>query len=246
MPQTTPPLPAPPAAGNILVIEDETRVAEAIRHGLDDAGYQCAVAHSGEQGFFLLHQQSFDLCVLDLMLPGVDGLEVLRTLRRSAIGTKVLILSARDSTDDRVVGLESGADDYLVKPFALAELLARIRTLLRRQTPAPAPLLHLADLRLDRASRQVTRGSRPIELTPREYEVLEYLLQNPGVVVNRNMLIREVWHAAERLTPIDNVIDVHMARLRRKVDAPGEVRLLHTVRGVGFVLREPGATEQSE
>ena len=236
----------PTAEANILVIEDEPRVAEAIRHGLSQAGFHCEIAHTGEQGFFLLHRQHFDLCVLDLMLPGVDGLEILRTLRQSSVGTKVLILSARDSTEDRVVGLESGADDYLVKPFALAELLARVRILLRRHTAPPALVLEIADLRLDRSTRQVTRGDRRIELTPREHDILEYLLHNPGVVVNRNMLVRDVWHATERMTPIDNVIDVHMARLRRKVDGAGEARLLHTVRGVGFVLREPIAPESGE
>lgn len=236
-------MPKPACEGNILVIEDEPRVAEAVRHGLAAAGYRCDIARTGEQGFFLLHREPFDLCVLDLMLPGADGLEVLRTLRHASIGTKVLILSARDSTEDRVLGLESGADDYLVKPFAMSELVARIRVLLRRPVPAPIPVLQLADLRLDRSARQVTRGARPIELTPREYDLLEYLLQHQGIVVSRSMLVRNVWHTTGPMTPINNVIDVHMARLRRKVDVPGEAHLLHTIRGVGFVLRESGTTE---
>ena len=229
--------------GRILIIEDEARVADAIRRELAAAGYACDIASTGEQGFFLLHRQRFDLCVLDLMLPGVDGLEIVRTLRRTSLATKVLILSARDSTEDRVLGLESGADDYLVKPFALAELLARIRALLRREPTTRPLVLELADLRLDRATRGVMRGARGVDLSPREFEILEYLLLHQGIVVSRSMLVRDVWRFAGRMTPIDNLIDVHMTRLRRKVDAPGEPRLLNTVRGVGFVLRAPISTE---
>lgn len=226
--------------GRVLVIEDEPRVAAVIRQSLLDAGYQTAIASTGEQGLSELDRGQFDLCVLDLMLPGLGGFELLKALRRKSLTTKVIVLSARDSAEDRVRGLESGADDYVVKPFSIAELLARIRILLRRPNSIPQTVLDLADLRLDCASRQVMRGKRRIDLTPREYDILEYLLRNQGGVVTRNMLVREIWRAAQRMTPIDNVIDVHIAHLRRKLDGAGEERLLHTVRGVGFLLGEPG------
>jgi len=172
-----------------------------------------------------------------LMLPGRNGLEILRTLRQRHIETPVLILTARDGIDDRVLGLDLGADDYLVKPFALAELLARIRALLRRGRPSEVLRLKAADLELDLVTRRAARGDRVLDLTPREFEVLEYLLRHQGHLVSREMLAHEVWREPRRATPIDNVIDVQMTRLRKKVDADG-ARLIHTVRGVGFVLRE--------
>jgi two-component system copper resistance phosphate regulon response regulator CusR len=176
--------------------------------------------------------------VLDLMLPGRSGLEILQTLRQRRVDTPVLILTARDGVDDRVTGLDLGADDYLVKPVALPELLARIRALLRRGRPADALRLKVADLEMDLVSRRVDRGDRVLELTSREFELLEYLLRHQGHMVSREMLARDVWKETRRATPIDNVIDVQMARLRRKVDPNGGPRLIHTVRGVGFVLRE--------
>jgi two-component system copper resistance phosphate regulon response regulator CusR len=221
----------------ILVVEDEQKMAKALREGLEADGYAVRVAHTGEEGFYLIHAQPFDLTILDVMLPGRDGFEILSTLRRRGITTPVLILTSKDSVEDRVRGLDTGADDYLVKPFAFPELLARIRLLLRRGKPEDGEHLSLADLEMDQARRVVTRGGQPIELTPREFELLEYLFANIGRVVSREMLARDVWKETSRQTPLDNVIDAQMSRLRRKIDGQFEPRLLHTVRGVGFVLR---------
>jgi two-component system, OmpR family, copper resistance phosphate regulon response regulator CusR len=173
-----------------------------------------------------------------LMLPGRNGLEILQALRQRRIQTPVLILTARDGVEDRVLGLDLGADDYLVKPFALPELLARIRALLRRGRPSDVLRLKAADLELDLVTRRATRGDRPLDLTVREFELLEYLLRQQGHLVSREMLAREVWKEPRRATPLDNVIDVQMTRLRRKVDSDASPRLIHTVRGVGFVLKE--------
>lgn len=221
----------------ILVVEDEPKVARALTAGLQRAGYEVSVSATGEEGFFTASAQAFDLILLDLMLPGRDGLEVLGTLRRRGVKTPILILTARDTVEDRVQGLDSGADDYLVKPFAFPELLARIRVLLRRGRPDEALRLGLADLDMDLLTRRVTRGGRVMELTVREFALLEYLLRHDGQVVSREMLARDVWKEAARGTPLDNVIDVNIARLRKKVDQGFAVKLLHTVRGVGFVVR---------
>jgi two-component system copper resistance phosphate regulon response regulator CusR len=220
----------------VLVVEDEPKVAEALRQGLTSEHYDVTLARTGEEGFFEASAAPFDLVLLDVMLPGRDGLETLRTLRARGLGTPVLILTARDGVDDRVRGLDCGADDYLVKPFAFPELLARMRVLLRRNRPGEPVRLVLADLDLDLVARRARRGSRALELTPTEFDVLAYLLRHAGQLVSREMLAREVWRQPSRATPLDNVIDVHMARLRRKVDAEPAMRLLHTVRGVGFVL----------
>lgn len=222
----------------ILVIEDEQKVARALREGLEAEGYEVAAAATGEEGFFLVNAETFDLVILDLMLPGRDGLEVLGTLRKRGLQTPVLILTARDAIEDRVLGLDRGADDYLIKPFAFPELLARVRALLRRGRPDQVLRLKLADLEMDLVTRHVRRGSEVLELTPKEFELLEYLLRHQNHVVSREMLARDVWKEPARATPLDNVIDVHIARLRRKIDDPFEVKLLKTVRGVGFVLRE--------
>jgi DNA-binding response OmpR family regulator len=222
----------------ILVVEDERKVAEALREGLEAERFEVRVAATGEEGFYLANQQAFDLVLLDLMLPGRDGIDMLTTLRNRGIQTPVLILTARDGVDDRVLGLDLGADDYLVKPFALPELLARIRALLRRGRPSDVLRLKAADLEVDLVTRRATRGERQLDLTVREFELLEYLLRHRGNLVSREMLAREVWKEPRRATPLDNVIDVQMGRLRRKVDVEGGVRLIHTVRGVGFVLRE--------
>ena len=221
----------------VLIIEDERKVAKALREGLEAEHYDVSVATTGEEGFFLLNHESFDLVVLDLMLPRRDGIEVLTTLRKRGVQTPVLILTAKDTVDDRVGGLDSGADDYLVKPFAFPELLARMRALLRRGRVDHVPRLQQDDLAMDLMTRQVVRAGQPLDLTVKEFDVLEYLLQNAGRVVSREMLARDVWHVTARATPLDNVIDVTIARLRRKVDDPFERTLLHTVRGVGFVLR---------
>jgi DNA-binding response OmpR family regulator len=222
----------------ILVVEDEVKVARALKEGLEGEGYQVATARTGEEGFFLASSQTFDLVILDLMLPHTDGIEVLSTLRNRGHVTPVLILTARDTIEDRVLGLDSGADDYLVKPFAFAELLARIRALIRRGRPDQMLRLKAGDLDMDLVTRRVTRAAEELELTTREFELLEYLLRNKGRLVSREMLARDVWKEPSRATPLDNLIDVHIARLRKKVDQNLEVKLIHTVRGVGFTIRE--------
>jgi len=222
----------------ILVVEDEAKVAGALKEGLEAEHYEVDVSATGEDGFFRVNAETFDLIVLDLMLPGRDGIEILATLRKRGLGTPVLVLTARDTVEDRVLGLDTGADDYLVKPFAFPELLARVRALLRRGRPDRILRLKAADLEMDLISRRVTRGGRTIELTSREFDLLEYLLRHHERLVSREMLAREVWKEPSRATPLDNVIDVHIARLRKKVDQDAPTRLIHTVRGVGFVLRE--------
>jgi two-component system, OmpR family, copper resistance phosphate regulon response regulator CusR len=222
----------------VLVIEDEAKLASALAEGLSAEGYDVVTTRIGEEGFFLIHRESFDLVILDLMLPKRGGLEILRGIRQDGRQVPVLILTSRDLVEDRVAGLDAGADDYMVKPFAMPELSARVRALLRRQHEAPPPrTLRLLDLELGVASRVVTRAGRRLDLTPREFALLEYLLLNAGRVVSREMLAKDVWQETARHTPIDNVIDVQVARLRKKVDDPFPVRLLQTVRGVGFVMR---------
>jgi DNA-binding response OmpR family regulator len=222
----------------VLVVEDERKLAEILLAALQAERYDVVVAATGEEGFYRANAELFDLVLLDLMLPGRSGLEILQTLRQRHIETPVLILTARDGVDDRVLGLDLGADDYLVKPFALPELLARARALLRRGRPSDVLRLKAADLELDLMARRVVRGDRLVDLTAREFELLEYLLRHQGHLVSREMLARDVWKEPRRATPLDNVIDVQMTRLRRKVDLDGVPRLIHTVRGVGFVLRE--------
>jgi DNA-binding response OmpR family regulator len=222
----------------VLVVEDERKLAQVLASALQAEHYDVVVAPTGEDGFFRANAEVFDLVLLDLMLPGRNGLEILQTLRQRHIETPVLILTARDGVDDRVLGLDLGADDYLVKPFALPELLARIRALLRRGRPSEVFRLKTADLELDLVTRRAIRGERLLELTAREFELLEYLLRHQGHLVSREMLAREVWKEPRRATPLDNVIDVQINRLRKKVDTEGHARLIHTVRGVGFVLRD--------
>src|ERR1017187_2088669 len=224
----------------VLIIEDDEKTARAIASGLEAGGFSPHTAHTGEEVFFLLNAEAFDLVVLDWMLPGRDGIEILKTLRARDSKTPVLLLTARDAVQDRVLGLESAADDYLVKPFAFAELLARIRSLLRRATQAEALKRTVADLMVELEARRVSRAGKPVELTPREFDLLAYLVRQPGQVVTREMLGRDVWGETNRITPLDNVIDVHIAHLRRKVDEGHAIKLVQTVRGVGFVLREEG------
>ena len=222
----------------ILVIEDEAKTANFVRKGFREAGFVVDVAQDGFDGLHLALEMEYDLIILDLMLPGIDGWQILTRTRQAGRRAAILILTARDAVDDRVLGFESGADDYLIKPFAFAELIARIRALLRR-VPATEPLRRrLADLTLDLERRTVFRGERRIDLTSREFDLLAYLLRQPGQVVTREMLARDVWRETKRATPLDNVIDVHIAHLRRKVDDGHAITLIQTVRGVGFVLRE--------
>lgn len=220
----------------ILIIEDERKVAKALAEGLGAEGYETRIAPTGEDGFFLATSEPFELVLLDLMLPGRDGLQILEALRTRGQAVPVLVLTARDTVEDRVQGLDVGADDYLVKPFAFPELVARIRALLRRGRSEPATVLAHDDLALDLATRRVSRGGQPLDLTSKEFGVLEYLLRQQGRVVTREMLARDVWQVTARATPLDNVIDVTIARLRRKVDDPFPRKLVHTIRGVGFIL----------
>jgi len=222
----------------VLIVEDERKLAQVLSSALQAEHYDVVVAATGEDGFYRANAELFDLVVLDLMLPGRSGLEILQTLRQRHVETPVLILTARDGVEDRVLGLDRGADDYLVKPFALPELLARIRALLRRGRSSDILRLKVANLEMDLVARRVVRGDRAIDLTGRELELLEYLLRHQGNLVSREMLARDVWKEPRRATPLDNVIDVQMARLRRKVDLDGAARLIHTVRGVGFVVRD--------
>jgi DNA-binding response OmpR family regulator len=223
----------------ILVVEDEQKVAAALSEGLKGERYDVAVERTGEGAFFRITTEAFDAVLLDLTLPGRDGLAILAAMRERGVKTPVLVVTARDTLEDRVIGLDAGADDYLIKPFAFAELLARIRALVRRgRSGAEAPRLVVGDLEMHLITREVTRGGQVVELTVREFELLAYLLRHQGQVVSRESLARDVWKETSRSTPLDNVIDVHVARLRRKVDVEPAVKLIHTVRGMGFMLRE--------
>ena len=222
----------------ILIVEDESKLANALQQGLFEEGYTAAIALSGEEALLWLERNTPDLLLLDVMLSKRNGLSVLREIRRDGSKTPVLLLTALDSVEDRVLGLDAGADDYLVKPFAFPELLARVRALLRRTTVTSQTSLDLADLHMNLTGRTAHRGGALLELTGREFELLEYLMLNRGRVVSREMLTRDVWKETLRYTSLDNVIDVQIARLRRKIDDPFEPKLLHTVRGIGFVLRQ--------
>jgi two-component system copper resistance phosphate regulon response regulator CusR len=224
----------------ILIVEDNVKTADAVCMGLENDGYRATSLPNGEQALARLNQETFDAIVLDWMLPGCDGIEVLKALRARGSRTPVLLLTARDAVEDRVLGLDSGADDYLIKPFAFAELLARLRVLLRRAEEREPLQRYIGDLVLDLEKRRAMRGSRPIALTPREFDLLAYLAGHQGQVVGRQMLAKDVWRELQRATPLDNVIDVHMAHLRRKIDDGEAVKLLHTIRGVGFMLRADG------
>ena len=221
----------------ILVIEDEIKVAQALKQGLEEEGYSASVATTGEEGFFLLTTDVFDVIILDLMLPGRSGLEVLEALRRRDDRTLVLILTACDALNERILGLDSGADDYMVKPFAVTELLARIRVLLRRERVDQVFRLQVADLEMDLVAREVERSGHSIDLTSKEFDLLAYLMRNQGRFVTRDMIAREVWQETTRATPLDNVIDVHLARLRKKIDKETGEKLIHTVRGIGFIMK---------
>lgn len=224
-------------AGRILVVEDDDRLADYIRQGLTENAYTVDRASTGRDGLFHATDSEYDVVVLDRMLPGMDGLSVLKAIRAAGVATPVICLSALGSTDDRIEGLTAGADDYLGKPFSFAELLARIQALQRRGVAAAQPaqaVLRCADLELDRLSRQIRRGARKIVLQPREFRLLEHLMLHSGEVVTRTMLLEAVWDF--HFDPGTNVIDVHISRLRRKIDDGEAVPLLHTVRGAGYRL----------
>lgn len=219
----------------ILVVEDEKKVAAFIKRGLEEEGYQVETVHDGQEGVQLAMERSYDLLILDVMLPRKDGLSVVRELRQTGKATPVLMLTARDTTDDIVAGLDAGSDDYLTKPFAFAELSARVRALSRRIGRDRGAELVIADLRMDPLTRKVWRGNREIELTTKEYGLLEFMVRNAGAVVTRNMIAEKVWeHSFESFT---NIIDVYVNYLRKKVDKGFDRKLIHTVRGQGYVFR---------
>jgi two-component system OmpR family response regulator len=219
-----------------LLVEDDSTIAEFVVRGLREAGFAVDHAPDGEAGLTAATQQPYDVAIVDLMLPKRDGLSLIEELRRRAITTPVLILSARRSVDDRVHGLQTGGDDYLTKPFAFAELLARVQALVRRASRAPDPTtLTVDDVTLDLLSRRVTRAGKPIDLRPREFVLLEYLMRNAGKVVSKTMILSHVWEY--NFDPQTNIVDVLVSRLREKIDRPFEKKILHTVRGVGYVLR---------
>lgn len=219
----------------ILIVEDYAPLRDSIRQILEEEGYAVDVAADGDEGLWLARDGSHDVIVLDLMLPGVDGVEILRTLRREGSGVHVLILTARDTVDDRVRGLDAGADDYLVKPFAMAELLSRIRALIRRSYDRKDPLLRIGDLEVDTASQRAVRGGRALELTAREYALLEYLALRAGEVVSRSEVWEHIYDFHSQAT--SNVVDVYVGYLRKKLERDGLPRLIHTRRGQGYVLQ---------
>lgn len=223
----------------VLLIEDESRLAGYVKKGLSEESFDVDIASDGEAGIDCAHASKYDIILLDLMLPGLDGMAVCRQLRRLGNDVPILVLSARGLVGDRVAALNAGADDYLTKPFEFAELSARIRAVLRRRQPTAYLPLTVADLSLDPVTRAVRRGNRHIDLTQKEYALLEYLLRHAGEVVTRTMIAEQVWNFTwDRMT---NVIDVYVNHLRRKIEAPGELRLIYAVRGAGYVIREPDA-----
>jgi DNA-binding response OmpR family regulator len=220
----------------VLVVEDELQMATLIRHGLLKEGLAVDIASSGEDSLWMVGAVDYDAIVLDVMLPGADGFETCRQIRDKGVRAPVLMLTARDSVEDRITGLDSGADDYLAKPFDFGELLARLRAVIRRGTRPPVPAtIAVGDLRLNTAARQVQRGPRNVPLTAREYALLEYLAHRVGSVVSRADIAEHVWD--EHYDPLSNVIDVYVQRLRRKIDLPGQESLIRTRRGEGYQLR---------
>ena len=221
----------------LLLVEDEIDIQSFLRHSLEEAGYEVETAPDGKTAERLAREHPFDILVVDLGLPDQDGIGLILHLRQMGLRAPVLILSARRSVDDRVRGLEQGGDDYLTKPFALAELLARLRNLLKRNSPAgEATRLRVMDLELDLLRREATRSGQPLQLTQQEFVLLEYLCRNAGRVVTRSMILDKVW--GMRIQPDTNVVDVHIYRLRGKVDGAGQQPLIRTMRGVGYVLKD--------
>jgi DNA-binding response OmpR family regulator len=225
----------------LLVVEDERRMANYICQALLEESFAVDCAHDGPSALEYAEACEYDAIVLDLMLPGIDGLTLCRRLRKKGQSTPILILSARDLVEDRVTALDGGADDYLVKPFATEELVARLRALLRRRQGAAPPILRVGDLELNPATRTVKRGGRPIPLTMKEYALLEYLMRRPGVVLTRTMIAEHVWDFTFDLA--SNVVDVYIKHLRDKINEPGKPKFVQTVRGVGYTVRDPESVE---
>ena len=220
----------------VLVVDDDRRLTAVIKRGLLEEAYAVDLAYDGEEGEYMAEVNPYDLIILDIMLPGKDGIEVCRELRTKKVNTPILMLTAKDTVEDRVKGLDTGADDYLVKPFAFNELLARVRAMLRREGMSKSPELHVGDLMLNTLTRQVWRGRRPIELTTKEYVILEYFMRHPNVVVTRTMIEEHAWDYD--FDSLSNLVDVYIRRLRRKIDGEGEDSLIQTVRGAGYRLKE--------
>jgi two-component system copper resistance phosphate regulon response regulator CusR len=220
----------------ILIVEDEKRIADFLSRGLQGAGYAVDIAPNGGQALECIHSTDYDLVILDLMLPDMDGLQVLQRVRSRQPGPPTLILSARGGLDDRVKGLEQGADDYLVKPFAFVELLARVRALLRRGQPAPEKL-QVSDLTLDCIRRKVARGGETIELAPKEFGILEYMMRNKGRPLSRTMIVEHVWDMD--YDGLTNIVDVYIRHLRSKIDDRFPLKLIQTVRGIGYMIEGP-------
>jgi DNA-binding response OmpR family regulator len=221
----------------VLIVEDQRKLLASLRRGLEEEGYEVVLAPTGEEGYYNATTQPFDAIVLDLMLPGRDGLQVLRDLRAHGFGKPVLILTSRDAVEDRVRGLDAGADDYLIKPFAFAELVARLRALLRRNIGERELVLRADNLEMDLLARRVVRNGLEIELSKREFELLEFLLRHKNTTITRDMLGREVWKEPEGIM-WTNVIDVAINSLRRKIEQAEQRQLLHTIRGIGYALRD--------
>ena len=224
----------------ILLVEDDSRVASFIRRGLREENYAVDVAKDGEEAVYMAQTGVYDLLILDLLLPKKSGLEVLRALRGERVNTPTLMLTAKDEVEDRVKGLDAGADDYLTKPFGFEELLARIRALLRRRGDLVSTLLKVGDLELDTLRHKAGRAGKELKLTSREYALLEYLMRHANRVVTRTMLAEHVWE--QDFDPLSNVIDVHIARLRRKIDSDFRKKYLETLRGTGYILKDPDSS----
>jgi heavy metal response regulator len=220
----------------ILVVEDEKKVASFIKRGLEEEKYEVVTIHDGEEGLNTASEKSFDLIILDVMLPKMDGVSIMKELRARKVLTPVLMLTAKNEVEDIVAGLDSGSDDYLTKPFAFAELLARVRALLRRSELDRGAEIRFSDLRLDPVTHKVWRAEKVIDLTAKEYALLEYLVRNPNQVLTRNMIAEHVWDYT--FDSFTNIIDVYVNYLRKKIDRDAEKKLIHTVRGVGYILRE--------
>jgi DNA-binding response OmpR family regulator len=221
----------------ILVVDDDRRICATIKRGLLEEAYAVDLAYDGEEGQYLAEVNPYDLIILDIMLPNKDGIKVCRDLRAKKVNSSILMLTAKDNVEDRVRGLDTGADDYLIKPFAFNELLARVRALLRREGMSKSPDLRVADLTLNTLTRQAWRGQRPIELTTKEYAILEYLMRHPNLVVTRTMIEEHAWDYD--FDSLSNLVDVYIRRLRRKIDNEGEDSLIQTVRGAGYRLKAP-------
>jgi len=220
----------------VLVIEDEKKIADFVKRGLKEEGYAVDVAYDGEQGLFLATTNDYDLILLDLMLPKIDGMAVCRAIKEKKAAAPVIMLTAKDTVHDKVAGLDAGADDYITKPFAFEELLARVRAILRKKGPLAAAKLQAGDLALDLLTHRVTRGPRQIELTAKEYSLLEYLMRNKNTIVTRTMISEHVWDID--FDTFTNVIDVYINYLRNKIDSDFDKKLIQTVRGSGYMLKE--------